>query len=599
MRKLLCILAAVIATALPSFASAQVLGQNQVTQGPYGGIFYSTSSTATQKAGQLKGSAFGNLIYWDGSKWVTGATSTLALESTLTFSNGLTRTLNAVACDDATAAAKGCLTTALFSSFNSRLSTSTLSTLVAQGLTFSTTSTDYWKTQNNFFSTTSASYFSSLGLAFSTTSANAWSLVGLGFSTTSATHFVHSSTTIPKTYTANTWSALNIFSAGASTTMLSSNGPIFIGSTATSTIQGVANGTSTLQGFLNVLGTNSTSTFSGNVQVTGNLRVDGAFYAPVTIVSSGNTIINGTLQVTGQTTLASSLTGMLKGTSGVVSVATLGSDYINSGAIDTCGEFIAILAGTGTCGTPVFSVSPTVTGTFTFTNQTGAQSTSTTIAITGFASTSALTISDSRSGVLIGSATGRVSSVGVQTCTNQFVRAMSAAYVATCNTIVPADVDKTQTWDFGSASGFVIPQGSAPTVDATGEIALDTTNSQIVNYNGSAVMAHDPRRPISFGYSTTTAWTGSTTPFVIPMPYAMTFSSVQCKTDAGTLNVQVSYGQPATNLAMNPASTTMGTWTWTTSNTPPAATTTSITFGTPASSPTRIDCTVTGLVTRT
>lgn len=47
---------------------------------------------------------------------------------------------------------------------------------------------------------------------------------------------------------------------------------------------------------------NATSTFAGNVQVSGNLRVDGMFYAPVSIVSSGNATINGTLTVNGKIT---------------------------------------------------------------------------------------------------------------------------------------------------------------------------------------------------------------------------------------------------------------------------------------------------------
>lgn len=73
-----------------------------------------------------------------------------------------------------------------------------------QGLAFSTSSADAWKDTRNFFSTTSASYFVSV---------NQGSL----FSTTSAIHFAHSSTTIPKTYTANAFTALQSFSNASST----------------------------------------------------------------------------------------------------------------------------------------------------------------------------------------------------------------------------------------------------------------------------------------------------------------------------------------------------------------------------------------------
>lgn len=41
---------------------------------------------------------------------------------------------------------------------------------------------------------------------------------------------------------------------------------------------------------------------------------------------------------------------------------------------------------------------------------------------------------------------------------------------------------------------LAIPQGASPTVDATGEIGLDTTATQVVYYDGSAVKALDPVR---------------------------------------------------------------------------------------------------------
>ena len=67
------------------------------------------------------------------------------------------------------------------------------------------------------------------------------------------------------TANANTWSALQQFMANASTTLFSIYQKLYVGGTATTTIQGDTTGTSTIQGFLNVAGTNSTSTFSGNL----------------------------------------------------------------------------------------------------------------------------------------------------------------------------------------------------------------------------------------------------------------------------------------------------------------------------------------------
>ncbi|MEI6296857.1 MAG: hypothetical protein WCO84_04405 [bacterium] len=80
---------------------------------------------------------------------------------------------------------------------------------------FSSSSADYWKSFNNFFSTTSADNWLTLnqGKAFSTTSANYWRSVSDLWSTTSAIYFAHSSTTIPKTYTSNTFTGENIFTS--------------------------------------------------------------------------------------------------------------------------------------------------------------------------------------------------------------------------------------------------------------------------------------------------------------------------------------------------------------------------------------------------
>ncbi len=123
--------------------------------------------------------------------------------STTTFSNGLSYANGAVSLD---------------SNFN-------------KGFFFSTTSTDYYKLANNFFSTTSADYFvtqrsltgfsttssdyyKSVNNFFSTTSTDYWKTLNNFFSTTSASYFVDASTTIPKTYTSNTFSLLNAFNAG-------------------------------------------------------------------------------------------------------------------------------------------------------------------------------------------------------------------------------------------------------------------------------------------------------------------------------------------------------------------------------------------------
>lgn len=92
----------------------------------------------------------------------------------------------------------------------------------------------------------------------------------------------------------------------------------------------------------------------------------------------------------------------------------------------------------------------------------------------------------------------------------------------------------------------------------------------------------------SFTYATSTAFTGTTT---IPLEtgYGETWNSIQCYTDAGTLNTQVGYGTASTTM-LN-ASTTIGTVSYASNNVMTAGNKVKVDIGTPASSPTKITCT--------
>ncbi len=145
-------------------------------------------------------------------------------------------------------------------------------------------------------------------------------------------------------------------------------------------------------------------------------------------------------------------------------------------------------------------------------------------------------------------------------------------------------------WDFGGATSLEIPNGASPTVDATGECALDTTSDQFKCFGASSSKVFsDGFQYTSFTYATST-WTGTTT---IPLGtsfVAETVEAIQCYTDTGTVNVNLNDG---TNLAnMLNASTTVGTFTFSTNNTWTAAEKRYIDAGTPASSPTKLSCTV-------
>lgn len=94
----------------------------------------------------------------------------------------------------------------------------------------------------------------------------------------------------------------------------------------------------------------------------------------------------------------------------------------------------------------------------------------------------------------------------------------------------------------------------------------------------------------SFSYATSTAWTGTTT-IPIESGYGEVWNSVVCFTDAGTLGVDFYHSTNHLNYIPT-ASTTNNTITFTTNNTITAADKTYVDVGTPASSPTKINCTV-------
>lgn len=146
----------------------------------------------------------------------------------------------------------------------------------------------------------------------------------------------------------------------------------------------------------------------------------------------------------------------------------------------------------------------------------------------------------------------------------------------------------TSLWVTGSLQ---IPNGAAPTVDATGECALDTTSDQLACYGATAkkIFGNGYIYP-AFTYATSTAWTATTT---IPLGTAFvaeTWREVQCFTDTGTLNVQ--FGDGTNKMILFNASTTVGTVGLSTNNTFVAAEKRYVDIGTPLSTPTKVSCTI-------
>jgi len=131
---------------------------------------------------------------------------------------------------------------------------------------------------------------------------------------------------------------------GSGTYTLPAGNPVVTGTTIASTW---ANNTMTdlASALTDSVAADGQTSMTGNLNLNSNkivnlatptLSTDAVTKAYADALVSGGTGSFTTLTVTGTTTLATSLTGVLKGTSGVVSVATAGTDYAG---IDTAQTF--------------------------------------------------------------------------------------------------------------------------------------------------------------------------------------------------------------------------------------------------------------------
>jgi hypothetical protein len=129
-----------------------------------------------------------------------------------------------------------------------------------------------------------------------------------------------------------------------------------------------------------------------------------------------------------------------------------------------------------------------------------------------------LTIPNLTSALLLTNGSGVLAEYAGSSCTNQSVTAISALGVATCTTINGSYLDLTAnyawtgTHDFGGGV-LEIPNGSNPTVDAIGETALDTTANEFLfatsTSNDPAVIKPWIEKGFTFG--TSTQGSGTTT----------------------------------------------------------------------------------------
>ncbi len=126
---------------------------------------------------------------------------------------------------------------------------------------------------------------------------------------------------------------------------------------------------------------------------------------------------------------------------------------------------------------------------------------------------------------------------------------------------------------------------------SAGTKIMDITDSVVTllgtwDFSGATVKQHTYA---TFAYSTSTAWTATTTIALGVAFNAEYWDKVKCYTDVGTVNISVYDGTNRMNMFN--ASTTIGTVTFSTNNTFTASEKRYIDIGTPASSPTKISCT--------
>lgn len=176
--------------------------------------------------------------------------------------------------------------------------------------------------------------------------------------------------------------------------------------------------------------------------------------------------------------------------------------------------------------------------------------------------------------------------------------ASSTALTVSTNSYFNGTITGTGIWDIGGATSFELPNGTGPTVDTDGECAIDTTSGQLKCDLGTnvSVIGNGNFYP-AFSYATSTAWTGTTT---IPLGTAFvaeTWNAVQCFTDTGTVNVDFGDGTNWMNATTSKALNPVPTHTLSTNNTFTAGETRYVRVGTPASTPTKISCTVSKSIT--
>jgi hypothetical protein len=124
------------------------------------------------------------------------------------------------------------------------------------------------------------------------------------------------------------------------------------------------------------------------------------------------------------------------------------------------------------------------------------------------------------------------------------------------STCTLAGLSIAQTWSAKQSFNdgcLAIPSGTAPTVDAAGEIAVDTTNDQLLVYGSALFVAGIKKRSFSFKLPTPTA---SETEAMCQVPYAITLTNVRGTVRGGT-SVTFNIEERASNALNSAGSDTL------------------------------------------
>lgn len=163
--------------------------------------------------------------------------------------------------------------------------------------------------------------------------------------------------------------------------------------------------------------------------------------------------------------------------------------------------------------------------------------------------------------------------------------------LANLNTEAASDIATSSTLTASQALYATSATTFASVATSTPSISSSFSYSGTLGYflNGSSGTLKSVKND-SFNLLATSSALFGTTTVPIEVGYGEVWNTAKCFTDTGTLNVQIGYGTASTSMFT--ASTTIGTITFSSNNTMTAGVKVQADIGTPASSPSKVVCTI-------